>query len=185
MKQFFNYKVVLSLWLFIGMSVAAQAQQNADAETEARATVVQQIVVTQVSNLDFDLVSPGVTKTISSTGTTLVSAGTSTGSESRGVFTVSAGSGTSVDLTYDVPSNLSDGTNDLPVTFTSMWGLANDNDATSPVNISTSTTIATFPTNDVSGFNLIYVLLGGSVVPATGQVPGVYTGDVKLTAEYN
>jgi hypothetical protein len=185
MKQFLNFKVVLSLWLFIGMSVVAQAQQSDDAETEARATVVQQIVVSQVSNLDFSMVSPGVAKTISHSGATLVSAGTVTGGESRGVFTVSAGAGTSVDLSYQVPTDLESGLNTLPVTFTSGWGNANNNSASNAVSVSTETNIALFPTNDVSGANLIYVILGGTVTPAVGQAAGLYVADVVLTAEYN
>lgn len=185
MKQFFNYKVVLSLWLFIGMSVVAQAQQSDEAETEARATVVQQIVVSQVSNLDFTLVSPGVAKTISHSGATLVTAGTVTGGESRGVFTVSAGAGTSVDLSYTVPTELESGLNTLPVSFTSGWGNNNDNTASTPVSVSTGTNIATFPLNDVLGSNLIYVILGGTVSPVTGQAPGLYVADVTLKAEYN
>lgn len=185
MKQFLNFKVILSLWLFIGMSVVAQAQQSDDEATEARATVVQQIVVSQVSNLDFTLVSPGIDKTISHSGATLVTAGTVTGGESRGVFTVSAGAGTSVDLSYSAPSELESGLNTLPVSFTSGWGSANDGTATNPVSISAETNIAIFPTNDVSGSNLIYVILGGTVSPVTGQAPGLYVADVTLTAEYN
>ncbi|MBK7428990.1 MAG: DUF4402 domain-containing protein [Saprospiraceae bacterium] len=180
MKQFLNFKVILSLWLFIGMSVVAQAQQSDDEATEARATVVQQIVVSQEADLEFDLVSPGVAKTISHSGPTLVSAGTVTGAEARGVFTVSAGEGTSVDLSYTFPTVLVNATLDeLPISFTSGWGEANDNTATDPVTMAGTTNIDEFPAG------LVYVMLGGTVTPALSQAPGLYTADVTLTAEYN
>ncbi|MCW9706296.1 hypothetical protein [Fodinibius salsisoli] len=180
-------KILSILLLLVGLSTVGWAQQNDTGTITASADVVQQLAVEGVNDLLFQLVSPGVDKTIDLEGN--VSAGTATGGEQAGQFTVSASEGASVTLEFTalpaVLTETSAGTETMPITYESGWDVTGDGTSTTTVTTSGSTTIGDFPANDVGGTNLIYVLLGGTVQPIANQVQGTYEADITLTATYN
>jgi hypothetical protein len=190
-------KFLAALAIMMGFGMSAMAQQSDFDVTAAKAEVVAQVNVTKVLELLFGMVTPGVTKSISTTGTLLAgNAGTSTfaGSEQQGHFTVTKGANTWVTLTLSLPATLTDGTttpNILPINFSDVSGTplgllktgANDVPFT-PVNgnqiqLTSGAYSAFFAATSFD------VFLGGTVVPATSQVAGNYTGNITLIATYN
>ncbi len=178
-------KILFAVAIFAGFSTSAVGQNSIN----ANASVLQQISVNGEQDLQFDLVSPGVNKTIDFEGK--VSDGTSIGGEQAGRFLVSAGAGSNVTLSYEsLPTELTNEASEstMDITYTSAWGESEDGtDATNDITTTEAaeSTISTFPTNDLSGENGIYVFLGGTAKPTTDQEAGTYTAEIKLTAEYN
>jgi hypothetical protein len=184
-----TFKILFAAIIIAGFATSAMAQQNDNANVNAEATVLQQISVANQADLLFALVSPGVDKTIALDDE--VTAGTETGGEQAGRFLVSAGASSEITLSFtDIPAVLTrdGGSETMAINYTSAWGVTTDGSgAANTVNVTEDalTTISTFPTNDAGGVNGIYVFLGGTVEPTTGQEAGVYEASIQLTAEYN
>ncbi len=143
---------------------AAQAQT---ASITATAVVAGPLSLTAGTNLDFGTVIPGTARTIDP----LTSA-------SAGSFTLAGGANAQLSLTWVLPANLTDGTNNLPVTFTPVFN---------GTNVQASATTLTTPvdaTRRLSATGTGYIWVGGTVTPAVAQVQGTYTGTVQLTAAY-
>ncbi len=181
-------KFFAALTFMFGISAGIMAQSTDNDNLTAKATVLQGINVTKVADLEFGWVSPGLAKTIDLVNTA-TGGQVGEGTEATGVFTVSAAVGSNVQLQFTtLPTNLTYLTNDLPIgTYTAGYALVN------PYASGTSFTPGTgiqvesgsFPTNDISGANAIYVFIGGTVTPGASQAAGDYTGTVTLTATYN
>jgi hypothetical protein len=173
--------------LVMGLGISAIAQSSDNANITGKATVLQGINVTGVTDLDFGWVSPGLTKTIGLTND--ASGGqVGKGTETSGVFTVSAAAGSNVNIQFTtLPANLSDGTNNLAISaYTAGYGTATPFAGTT-FTPATSTQVSTglFPTNTIGIENAIYVFVGATVTPTPTQAAGNYTGTITLTATYN
>ena len=185
--------VVLSL----GFGIAAQAQ-NRSANISAGATVVDELAVTRDQDLNFGIVMQGVKKMVSvSGGTSDLDAGNdNTTNVKVGKFLVNAGAGSSITLSFTVPSNLTNGGNNLPILFnqgldgqpavTVAYGAT----SASVVGLSvTGPNSITFPSTTIgqgdAAKNGTYVWVGGVVNPSGTQVNGAYTGTITLEASYN
>lgn len=192
MKQM---KIFAALVLMMGFGISAMAQQTDNDQIAAKAEVVAQVNVTKVTDLQFGMVTPGVNKSISVTGTVLQgTAGTSTfaGVEQEGHFTVTKGANTYVTLQLTLPSTLSDGTNSLAINYNDVTatklGLLQigglQDFAFTPVT-ATDIELNAGTHSAYFGATSFDVFLGGTVEPASGQVAGDYTGTITLTATYN
>lgn len=199
-----KFFAILAIMLGFTMGALAQAPQTDNDVIKAKAEVVAQVNVTKLQDLIFGMVTPGVPKTLLTDGTlgvgtfgsaTLITTilGTSTGSEQVGQFSVTKGLNTQVTLGFTLPSTLSDGTNSLAINFTdaggvklaklSAFGGGQADLLFTPgggLVVANAGATAAYFADDA-----FYVFIGGTVVPITGQVAGVYQGDITLTATYN
>jgi hypothetical protein len=166
---------VLSLALGLAAAAAlapatAWAQNESDSDViTAQAIVATAITVTPQQNLDFGTVMPGWTRTIAPADAT------------AGHFLVHGGANAEVSLTFSaLPLNLSDGTNNLGVTFTALHNTA----ATPTGGTSFDPTVGEPGTTLDATTGDLHVYVGGTVTATAGQVAGTYTGTVELTAAY-
>jgi len=134
----------------------------------AKGTVITHISVTAKRDLDFgtDIV-PGVAKTVDKSATT------------SGKFTLAGQISRQIAITFTLPTNLSSGTNLMPITFTT----------TDAGYINTGTTMTAFNPAVVqnasfSATGTMDVYLGGKVTPTAGQVSGLYTAPVTISLVY-
>ena len=158
-------RVSAVLAALFSLATAAQAQS---ASIQALATVYQPISVTGNRALDFGTVFPGVAKSIA------VDAATS------GQFQLGGQASGNVNLTFTLPTNLVDGTNNLPIgTWTA---------CTSPTNTTGGCTVftpsGTATGSGFSGAGALWVYIGATVTPGAAQTAGSYAGTVTLTAAY-
>ncbi|HEX5437844.1 MAG TPA: DUF4402 domain-containing protein [Gemmatimonadaceae bacterium] len=152
-----------------GASVAA-AQTGT---INATATVLEPITISGTSELQFGTVFPGVAKTIA-----VSDAG-------AGEFTVGGDGGAQVAVSFNLPTNLASGGNNLPI---GSWAgyLNTTNSATSGG--STFTPSGTAFNANLSGTTgtagSMFVFLGATVTPTITQVAGTYTNTVTMTVAY-
>lgn len=191
-------KLFAALAIVLGFAVNAMAQQSDNGQIQAAAEISAQVNVTALQDLIFGVVTPGVTKTIKTDGTVatgaLAGTGATVGAEKAGKFSVTKGANTQVVLSFGtLPTNLSDGTNNLPINFVTVGSNilaklgANTGGQTdlSFVPATGVTTANTGATAEYFAGSDFFVYIGGTVVPASTQVAGVYTGNIILTATYN
>lgn len=182
---------VMAVMMGFAFSLMAASGETDNASITGKATVIQAIDVANITNLEFGTVSPGLAKTIDlenvATGGQV-----GEGTETTGVFSVSAAASSDVSIQFTtLPTALDedgDGTATLPIgTYTAGYHTANPYSGGTTFTAGDLTQLYTgnFPTNDVSGTNLIYVFLGGTVTPGAAQTPGTYQGSITLTATYN
>jgi len=155
-------------FIMTGLTTVAFAQQSDNDQIDANATVIAQLDVTPGSTLDFGNVTPGVASSVAY--------------GSGGSFSITGGGGASIDLDFTLPANLSDGTNNLPISFSSTdanWEDGTTSSGSNEFDPNAGTTL-NFPSDgDMT------VFIGGTVTPGAGQVAGTYTGSITLTATYN
>lgn len=152
--------------LIAGLATVATAQSNSGSIT-ATAVVQQPINVLGASDLDFGNVFPGVPKSVA-----LADAG-------AGRFDVTGQANATVNLTFTVlPTDLNNGGNLLPVSFTSGYNTANAPGG------ATSFAPGSGASTSLSGTGALFVFLGGTVTPAVNQVAGTYNGTVTLQVTY-
>lgn len=191
----------MALVIVMGFATGVMAQQTDNDVITARAEVSAQVNVTQVSDLIFGMATPGVTKTISTEGVVLAGlAGTAPnitpngGVEQAGKFSVAKGLNTSVNLAFTLPSSLSDAaSHNLPINFNDagvnkLAKLSTFGGTQSDLSFTPGTGITTANTGTTAAYftdDAFYVMIGGTVVPASDQFSGVYTGPITLTATYN
>jgi hypothetical protein len=180
-------KFLAALAIMMGFGFSAMAQYTDNASITGKATVIQGINVTDITDLDFGWVSPGLAKTIGLTNN--ASGGqVGIGNQTTGVFTVSAMASSNVQIQFTaLPTILSDGTNNLTIgAYTAGYGIATPFAGTT-FDPATGTQVAagSFPNNTISNENAIYVFIGGTVTPTPLQTSGFYTGTITLTATYN
>ena len=166
MKRLLN--ITLITFVFTGLTTVALAQQSDNDQIQASATVVAQLDVTAGNALDFGDVSPGIPSSVAY--------------GSGGSFSITGGGGASVILDFTLPTNLTDGGNNLPISFSSTdanWEDGTTSSGSNEFDPNSSETI-TFPSDgDMT------VFIGGTVSPTVGQAAGTYTGNIVLTATYN
>ena len=158
---------VVALFVLAGSTVL-QAQTN-NASINVTATVQQPINVTGANTLAFGNVLPGVNSTVG------------VASASAGRFDVTGQASTPVSMTFVLPTNLTDGTNLLPIgSYTGVWS---NGAAPSPVGTAfTPSAVATAAT--LGATSNLFVYVGATVTPAVNQPAGVYAGTVQMTVVY-
>lgn len=189
MKTKSAIQILIALTIVLGFAINSFAQQSANANITGKADVVAAVTVTGAQDLQFGNVTPGNTKTISTTGT--VAAGTIGGTtETQGKYDITKGANSQVTLAFTLPSNLTSGANNLAINF-------NDYSSTQCGRISgTGTDVMFTPATGITtansgttawvfAANAFTVNLGGTVVPTNNQASGAYTGTITLTATYN
>lgn len=190
-------KVLLTAALAIGIGAFANAQS---ASISANATVISEIAVTSVSDLNFGTIVVNQKKIVSEMGDTRVSTGTAINNGSRGEFTVAAPAGADVTVSLVLPNVLTGSGGSLPILFeetlfSEMMGsytrstlYVNFQPGNGGYDInpnSPSERFANFPTFDIGGgVNGVRVFIGGTV-DATNSTAGSYTGTITLNATYN
>jgi len=134
----------------------------------AKGTVITHISVTAKRDLDFgtDIV-PGVAKTVDKSATT------------SGKFTLAGQISRQIAITFTLPTNLSSGTNLMPITFTTTD--AGYQNSVSPM---TAFNPAVVQNASFSATGTMDVYLGGKVTPTAGQVSGLYTAPVTISLVY-
>lgn len=151
----------------LGFGVAT-AEAQTSATIQATATVLSQVTVAAGSDLLFGNVTPGVNKTIG-----IADAG-------AGRFDVVKAANQGVTLSFTLPTDLSDGTNNLPIgTWTGGW-----NTALTPIGATAFVPSAAGTNTAVGPETNLYVYVGATVSPAAAQAAGAYTGDVTMSVVY-
>jgi hypothetical protein len=159
-------RIATAVALLAGVATAAHAQSQT-ASIIAQAVVQSPLNVTAGNNLEFGNVLPGVPKSVAATD------------PGAGTFRITGQSAFEVAMTYTLPTNLSDGTNDLPI---GTWGgLHNGTNSTAGAVSFAPTGVATA---DVYGTGDIWVFLGATVTPGVNQPAGTYTGTIQLDVAY-
>lgn len=169
-------QITLTAFLVFGICSISFAQQSAQDNATADATVLAQLDVTKTNDLNFGDVSPGVNKTIS---------------RSNGAsFDITGGDGASVSLDFTLPTGssytyaLDDGTNELELTFANddanyETGTGSSDSGNNTFNPTNTKSINSFPSGGIT------VFLGGTVEPTNNQPANTYSGTITLTATYN
>jgi hypothetical protein len=160
---------VLSAVLAAGLSVGAvTAEAQNSATIQATATVLSAITVAAGNDLQFGNVTPGVNKTVA-----ISDAG-------AGRFDVTKAATSGVTLSFTLPTDLSSGTDLLPIgTWTGGW-----NSVQSPAGATTFTPSAGGTNTAVTAGTNLWVYVGATVSPAGGQAAGAYSGDVTMSVIY-
>lgn len=114
-------KSIKILVAFILASSFWSIAHGQSASISANATVINEIAVARVADLNFGTLVAGQIKSIDMMGNVSISSGTALGSTTRGEFTVSASAGSDVRLSFDLPNNLTgSGSDVLPISFSWM-----------------------------------------------------------------
>jgi len=158
--------LALAVLALVVFTKPVYAQVN-NASITATATVQAPINVTAVSNLDFQIVFPGVAKTVLVAGAT------------AGRWDVAGAPSTPISLNFTLPNNLVSGGNLLPI---GTW-TGNHNTTAAPTG--TGFTPSGTPTAaTLSATGALFVYIGATVSPLANQPAGVYTAAVTLTVLY-
>jgi hypothetical protein len=160
---------VLSAVLAAGFSLGAGAlEAQTSANIQATATVLSAITVAAGNDLQFGNVTPGVNKT-----TAIADAG-------AGRFDVTKAANQGVTLAFTLPTDLTDGTNNLPIgTWTGGW-----NTSATPAGATAFTPSAAGTNTTATAGTGIFVYVGATVSPAAAQVAGSYSGTVTMSVVY-
>lgn len=159
-------RYLAALALVLLGSATARAQNSATASVSA--DVQQPLVVTKASDLAFGNVFPGLNKTIA-----VSDAGAA-------AFSIAGQGGANVNLTFAVPTALTNGGNSLPLAAWS--GRRNTTNSAASGTDFTPGTSATSAT--LSGSGALYVFIGATAQPSVSLPAGTYTGTLSLTVVY-
>ncbi len=191
-------KILIAAVLAIGFGSFAKAQ---NASITANATVISEIAVTRVSDLNFGTIVVNQKKFVSRMGNpTTVSTGTVIDNGGRGEFTVAAQAEADVTISLNLPTALTGPGGSLPIVFVetvdSDFGdpylqstiYVNTQEGNGGYDIdpnSPSERFNSFPNFDIGGgVNGVRIFIGGEV-DATNATSGAYTGTITLSAAYN
>jgi len=166
-------KRLLQLTLVLLITAGLTTVANAQVTIQAQATVDANSSVTAGNNLNFNNIASGASQSVAPD------------EAGAGTFTVSGNQ--TVDLSFTLPSNLTNGSGDnMGITFgnnDAAW--SDDASASNTFDPSTGTTN---PINLVSETSdgEITVFIGGTINSSNERlVAGSYSGDITLTATFN
>jgi hypothetical protein len=157
----------LSLALVALLAVGATSAQAQSANITATAVVQTPLTVTGAAALDFGNVFPGVVKSIAPTAAT------------AGRFSIAGQGNAQVILTFTLPTNLTNGANNLPI-GTWLGGQFATNTQASQTAITPTAPVTT----NLGAAGSLFVWLGATVTPAVAQVAGTYNGTVTMAVVY-
>jgi len=160
---------VLSAVLAAGFSLGAGAlEAQTSANIQATATVLSAVTVTAGSNLQFGNVTPGVNKTVA-----VADAG-------AGRFDVVKAATEGITLAFTLPTDLTDGGNNLPIgSWTGGW-----NTTQTPAGATSFTPSAIGTNTTATAGTDIFVYVGATVSPPAAQPAGSYAGTVTMSVVY-
>jgi hypothetical protein len=160
---------VLSAVLAAGLSLGAGALgAQTSANIQATATVLSSVTVAAGNDLQFGNVTPGVNKAVA-----IADAG-------AGRFDVTKAANQGVTLAFTLPTDLTDGVNNLPIgSWTGGW-----NTSATPAGATTFTPSAAGTNTTVTAGTGIVVYVGATVSPGVAQVAGNYSGTVTMSVVY-
>jgi len=150
--------------LALPVTTAAQS-----ASITARADVAVALTATAGDSLRFGAVFPNTTRTILPTDA------------ASGSFSLAGAAGAEVSVTFTLPASLTDGVNNLAVTFGANAGSRNT--ANARAGSTTFNPAAALVANLDGTTGNLYLFIGGAVSPTT-EPNGTYVGTVQLTAAY-
>jgi len=160
---------VLSALVAAGLTVGvATAEAQTSAGIQATATVLSALTVAAGNNLQFGNVTPGVNKTVG-----FAAAG-------AGRFDVTKADGAGVTLSFTLPTDLTSGTDLLPIgSWTGGW-----NTTQTPAGATGFTPSPAGTNTAATAGTALHVYVGATVSPAAGQAAGSYIGTVTMSAIY-
>jgi hypothetical protein len=160
---------VLSAVLAAGLSLGAAAlEAQTSANIQATATVLSAVTVAAGNDLQFGNVTPGVNKAVA-----IADAG-------AGRFDVTKAANQGVTLAFTLPTDLTDGVNNLPIgSWTGGW-----NTSATPAGATTFTPSAAGTNTTATAGTGIVVYVGATVSPGAAQVAGNYSGTVTMSVVY-
>lgn len=162
----FNSRTALALCAALLFAPALRAQNSASASVSAN--VQQPITVTKTNDLAFGNVFPGLSVSIPVT------------SSSAAAFSIAGQASANVNLTFTLPSNLTSGSDNLPISsWVARRNTTNSSSSGTDFTPSSSATSAT-----LSGTGALYVFLGATATPAVSQPAGTYSGTATMTVVY-
>lgn len=164
-------KKLLFTFIFLFTMIGTiNAQQTAN--VNATANVYSPLSLTVVDNLDFGGLVAGESKTITNDNV------------GAGVVQVEGPTGVGVDISFTLPSNLSDGTNDLPVSFgTTSAGYNVENNTSGITDFDPNSGATNISLDGTTGDLFVYI--GGTVTAGGSQATGTYTETIVVTVNYN
>lgn len=163
MKKF----LLLALFLIASTNIVKSQTTNIN----ATATVYAPLSLTTVRDLDFGGVAVGDSKTITN------DLGTA------GLVEINGPTAVDVDISFTLPTNLSDGTNNLPVSFSATSAGFNTVNNTTGITDFDPSLVTTTSTDATSGD--LFVFIGGTITAGASQQTGSYTGTITLSVAYN
>ena len=138
---------------------------------QATANVLTPLSVsTDLRALDFGDVFPGVNKSITTSGAT------------SGLWQIAGAANAEVQMTFTLPANLSDGTNNLPISFSALDAAYNQTNAIGGAIAFDPAGGYTDRLEATAGDGFVW--LGGTVAPGGAQPAGVYFATVSLDVVY-
>lgn len=199
-------KLLLIFMILSGFRTTAFAQSTADETITASATVIQAITVGAIKgDLNFETVLTNSTKTINVLdGSVDAPDAVVDGSETRGYFKVDFAESRDIELTLEFPDELEgEGENRLSFSplvdesvseiqaFATRLNFSTNQSldfSTETGNIGVATTAWSVTGNEAAATYIsppsfgFYVVVGGTVTAEATQVPGLYSGEITLTA---
>jgi hypothetical protein len=150
------------------LHVPSTSRAQATASITASATVAGALTATNLRDLSFGTVIPGFTRTVQATDAT------------SGHFQIDGGVNAEVQVQFtSLPSDLTDGTNLLAITYTSTYNTTDaGGSGTTFVPASGVTTRLDAATGQ------LHIYMGGSIVVPPGQPAGLYEETITLSASY-
>jgi spore coat protein U-like protein len=162
-----NSILIAAAAAILAVPAAASAQNTAD--VTATANVLTPITVTNIADLDFGDVLPGIATTVAPADV------------DAGRFQISGSGVSEVQLAFTLPTELDHATSasTLPLSF----GGSSAGLGTLGIIASTFDPAAGLTTN-LSAISPLDVFIGGTVTPTVTQEAGAYSGTITLTVTY-
>jgi hypothetical protein len=164
-----SHKLVAVLAAVSATTLVSTAGYAQSAQIGARASVQQALTISAVDSLLLGAVFPGTTRTIAPSDA------------ASGSFSLSGAPNAEVTLSFTLPASLSNGVDNLPISFGASSAGHNQANSRSGLSLFDPSAVATTRLDGVSGS--LYVFIGGSVSPTT-QPAGSYTGAITLATAY-
>lgn len=161
-------QVSITFILLLAFSVTQSFAQSAT--VSASGTVLQPLSVTG-TNLSFGSeVFPGINEVVDK------------GDATAAQLDITGEASKEVTATFTLPTELSDGTNNLPITFSTTDGghAATSGDQGSATAFDPNSAL----TSTLSASGELFIWLGGTVEPASDQTAGTYSADITLDTVY-
>lgn len=162
-------KLFIIALLFLSAGVV-NAQETANINVTANVLTTLQLNV--LNQLNFGNTMAGQTKTIANNDA------------AAAVVQVTGATGTGIDISFTLPTNLTDGGNNLPISFgTTSAGHNTTNNTAGITDFDPNSGVTNVTTDGTTGE--LFVYLGGEIAPTSTQSTGTYTGTVTINVSYN
>jgi spore coat protein U-like protein len=172
-------RIAASVLAIAALSTSASAA-TANGTVNATVEVIAALTLTELNPLDFGQIVSGDTTavTVAAPATCDLATATTAGLGSLQITNASAAQAVTVDTTF--PSDLTDGTNNIP--FGTGTATYCDADAGTLTDVTAAASAATLVADAGGNENIIYV--GGTLSPAGTEPVGTYANTVDITITY-